>query len=296
MFENYLRSLIRNILKNKFYAFLNISGLALGFATAILIILYIQDETGYDRHYDNYQRIYRIEADIAVKGEHNLYATVPFPLGPALKSEMPEISRMARIDPFATTLFRYKEKEHYESGFFIADSGIFEVFSHRFIYGNPEKSLTEPNTIILTLKTAEKYFGDMNPVGEILTTGYNEIFKVTGVIQDLPGNTHLKFDALISMATFPEPYNNSKPSRFWKIGTYTFLMLNEQASIGDIQDKFPAFYNKYMKALGDQFNLTFNLMTTPLAETHFRQGLSAERPSGNKAYILIFSLLQPSII
>lgn len=293
---NYLRSLVRNILKNRFYTALNLSGLALGFMSALLILVYLQDETGYDKHYKNHERIYRLESDIAVKGDHNLYATIPFPLGPALKAEMPEINRMTRIDPFPTTLFRFKEHEYYESGFYLADSGIFEVFSHQFIAGNPEKSLTEPNTLVITRKTAEKYFGDSNPVGEILVTGNEESYKVTGVIEDLPGNTHLKYDALISMSSFPEPYNNNKPSRFWKIGTYTYILLNSQASVNDIRDKFPEFYNKYMKALGDQFNLTFELMTTPLAETHFRQGLGAERPSGNKGYITIFSVVASFIL
>jgi putative ABC transport system permease protein len=296
MLKNYFISLFRTILKNKFYTTLNIAGLALGFATAILILLYIQDEIGYDRHYRNYERIFRLEADIAVKGDHNLYATIPFPIGPALKAEMPEINSMVRIDPFATTLFRYNDQEHYESNFCLTDSAIFDVFSHRFIYGNPNKSLTEPKTIVLSNKTAQKYFGENNPVGEIMTTGYGENFKVTGVIEDLPGNTHLKYDALISMATIPETYNNSKPSRFWKIGTYTYLLLNENASIDDIHKRFPAFYFKYMKTLGDQFNLTFILMITPLAETHFRQGLGAERPSGNRAYITIFSIVAAFIL
>jgi putative ABC transport system permease protein len=291
MFENYLRSLFRNIIRSKFYTALNIAGLAAGLATAFFILIYVQDETGYDKHYLHYNRIYRIEADIAVKGDHNLYATVPFPFGPAMKTEMPEISQMTRIDPFPTTLFRYKENEYYENNFCLADSTVFDVFSNDFIYGNPASSLTEPNSIVLTQKTAEKYFSDKNPVGEILTSGYDETFKVTGVIEDLPGNTHLKFDAIVSMSTYPETYNNSKPSRFWKIGTYTYLLLNEKASIEDVQNKFPEFYNKYMKTLGDQFNLSFTLMTTPLHETHFRQGLGAERPSGNKSYILIFSVV-----
>ena len=291
MFKSYLRSLFRNITKNKFYSVLNITGLTIGFSTAFLILLYVQDELGYDKHHKNHSRIYRLESDIAVSGNHTLYATVPIPFGPALKLEMPEIEQFVRLDNLGNILFRYKEAEHYEDNFFLADSTVFEVFTHKFIYGNPDKSLTEPNTIVLTKKIADKYFGDKNPVGEILITGGGQNYKITGVIEDLPGNSHLKFDALISISTDAETYSTTKPSRFWRIGTYTFLLLNEQASIDDVFDKFPAFYDKYMKALGEQFKVGFTLMSTPLADTHFRQGLSAERPSGNMAYVLIFSLV-----
>ena len=198
---------------------------------------------------------------------------------------------MLRIDQIGNILFRYKEAEHYEGSFFLADSTVFQVFTHRFIFGNPDKCLTEPNTIVLTKSVSYKYFGDANPVGEMLMSGSGSNYKVTGVIEDLPGNSHLKYDALISMTTDPETYNTTKPSRYWKVGTFTFLLLTEKADINDILDKFPAFYEKYMKALGDQYNLTFNLMATPLAETHFRQGLSAERPAGNMGYVIIFSVV-----
>ena len=291
MFKSYLRSLFRNIIKNKFYSILNIAGLAIGFSTALLILLYVQDELGYDKHHKNYKRIHRLESDIAVSGNHNLYATVPIPFGPTMKLEMPEIEQFVRLDPIGNILFRYNEAEYYEDKFFVADSTMFEVFSHQFIFGKPDKSLTEPNSIVLTHKIATKYFGDKNPVGEVLVSGGGEDYKITGVIEDLPSNSHLKFDALISISTDAETYSTMKPSRFWRIGAYTYLLINEKSSIEDVFDKFPAFYDKYMKALGEQFKVSFTLMSTPLADTHFRQGLGAERPSGNMAYVLIFSLV-----
>jgi putative ABC transport system permease protein len=296
MFSNYLRSLYRNIISNKFYTILNVTGLGVGFATTILILLYIQDELGYDKHHLKHKRIYRIESDIAVSGKHNLYATAPIPFAPTLKVEMPEVEQFVRLDPIGNILFRYNESEHYEDNFFLADSTVFEVFTHAFVFGNPEKSLSEPNTIVLTRKTSEKYFGKKNPVGEILISGGGENYKVTGVIEDLPGNSHLKYDGLVSISTEAETYSTMKPSRFWRIGAYTFLLLNENASVSDVFDKFPDFYNKYMKATGDQYNVRFTLMATPLAKTHFRQGLGAERPSGNMAYVTIFSIVAAFIL
>ncbi len=140
----------------------------------------------------------------------------------------------------------------------------------------------------------KKYFEDEDPLDKIITSGDGNGYKVTGVIEDLPSNSHLKYDALISSTTFENElggldFSVMKPSRFWRIGTFTFVLLKENASIDDVHDKFVGFYDKYMKDLGDQYNLDFNLMTTPLADTHFRQGLAGERPSGSMAYILIFS-------
>jgi len=294
MFKNYLLGLYRNIAKNKFYTALNITGLSLGIAIALFILLFVQDEISYDKYHENFQRIYRIESDFIVNNKHDKYASVPIPMGPALKIEFPEIEEFTRLKRFSKTLFRFNEKQYYEEDFYFADSTIFNVFTHEFLLGDPEKSLTEPSTIVLTQETAYRYFGDENPMGQIITSALDNNYKVTGVIKNLPGNSHLRFDALISNATLvsflgAEDYNSMKPGKFWRIGVYTYLLIEENSSIRAIHEKFPVFYEKYMKSIGDMINGSYNLMSTPLAETHFRQGLAADRPSGNKAYILIFA-------
>ncbi|OQX80967.1 MAG: hypothetical protein B6D61_01245 [Bacteroidetes bacterium 4484_249] len=294
MFKNYLLGLYRNIAKNKFYTALNVAGLSLGIAIALFILLYVQDEISYDKHHEKYQRIYRIESDFNVNNKHDKYAIVPIPMGPALKIEFPEIEEFTRLRMFSKTLFRFNEKQYYEEDFYFADSTIFNVFTHEFVLGNPVKSLTEPFTIVLTQETAKRYFGNENPMGQIITSVLDNNYKVTGVIKDLPGNSHVKFDALISNATLvnllgAEDYNSMKPGKFWRIGVFTYLLIEENSSIKAIHEKFPVFYEKYMKSIGDLINGSYNLMSTPLADTHFRQGLAADRPSGNKAYILIFS-------
>jgi len=301
MFKNYFRSLYRNIINNKFYTAINIIGLAIGIATALLILLYIQDELSYDKHYEKHKRIYRIESDITINNKHQQYAIAPFPLGPALKNEFPEIEESVRIDQIGNILFRYEEKEYYEDSFFLADSTVFNVFSHKFLLGSPKKSLTEPYSIVLTESIALKYFDEKNPLNKIITSGAGINYKITGVIEDLPTNAHLKYDALISSTTIENElggldFSEMKPSRFWRIGAFTYILLKENTSIEAIHDKFHVFYEKYMKDLGDQYNLNFNLMTTPLADTHFRQGLGGERPSGNMAYILIFSAVAVFIL
>jgi putative ABC transport system permease protein len=254
-------------------------------------MLFIFDELSYDKHHENHERIFRIESDFAVNNNHNLYATAPIPLGPALKNEIPEIEEFVRIDVLGNTLFRYKDREYIESDFFLADSTIFKVFTHIFLSGNPEMCLVEPNSVVLTESVALKYFADEDPMDKILTGGNGDSYKVTGVIEDLPANSHLRFDGLVSISTHADEYSTTKPSRFWRIGTFTFILLQKDASIEAVIERFPDFYNKYMKPLGDQFNVTYEIMFTPLSQTHFRKGLDADRPTGNKAYILIFSVI-----
>jgi len=262
-------------------------------AAAIFILLYVQDEIAYDKHHLNYERIHRLESDITVNNNHQKFAVVPIPFAPALKTEFPEIEQITRIDIIGSLLMRYNNNQFYEEHFLLADSTVFEVFTHEFLLGDPANSLTEPNSIVITESIWLKYFDGHNPIGEILMSGNGDQFKVTAVIKDLPGNSHLKFDALISTNSTStelntEDFNTTKASRFWRIGAFTYVLLKENTQISDIHDKFYLFYEKYMKDLGDQYNLNYELMSTPLSETHFRGGLDGDMPTGNKSYIYIF--------
>jgi putative ABC transport system permease protein len=246
-------------------------------AATIFILLYVQDELAYDKHHLKHDRIYRLESDITVNNNHQKFAVVPVPFAPALKTEFPEIEQIVRIEIIGSLLMRYRDQQYYEENFLLADSTVFDVFTHRFLLGDPVTSLTEPNSIVITQKIRQKYFAGDNPFGEILISGNGDQFKITGVIEDLPNNSHLKFDALISTNSqstefSTEDFNTTKPSRFWRIGAFTYLLLKENTQISDIHDKFYLFYEKYMKELGDQYNLNFELMSTPLAETHFSSG------------------------
>jgi len=301
MLKNYLISLYRSIVRNRFYSFLNIAGLSVGIAAAIFILLYVQDELSYDKYNEKRDRIFRIESDFTIGNKHDKFAIVPVPMGPALKIEFPEVESFVRLFGAGNTLFRAGEKEYYEDYFYFADSTIFDIFSHKLVTGNPKTALNEPNTIVLSETMAKKYFGNDNPMGNIITSGSGKNYKVTGVLMDVPGNSHLRFDALISGMSIAveqgiDDFNSMDPERFWNIGVYTFILLKENSSMQSIHDKFTAFYDKYMKPIGDQINASFNLMSTPLTDTHFRQGVGAELPTGNKSYVYIFTAVAVFIL
>jgi putative ABC transport system permease protein len=294
MFWNYLKSAYRNFTRNKFYTLINILGLSIGLAAFIFILFYLKDEIGYDKHHVKYRQIHRIDSEYSINNKVDKFAIAPVPMGPAFKLEFPEIEEFVRLYGAGNSLIKHGNKEYYEEDFYFCDSTIFDVFTHEFVAGGPEKALTEPNTIVLTEKIARKYFGDEDPLGEIITTGAGNNYSITAVIKDLPINSHLRFDALLSGATIAERqgvenFNSLEPVRFWNIGVYTYILLNENSDIQVIYDKFPDFYDKYMRPIGDQINASYSLITTPLADTHYRAGLAANQPTGNRAYIFIFS-------
>lgn len=293
MLKNYLTSALRSMTKSPFYSLLNIAGLTVGLTTFIFIFIYVSDELTYDKHHDNHDRIYRLESNFTIGTKHDRFAIVPIPMAPALQLEYPEIESIVRFADIDNVLIKIGDKEFYEDDFYFTDSTIFNVFSHKLIVGDLEGSLTEPNTAVLTRSIANKYYGKVNPVGEIFETGDGRIFKVTAVIEDLPGNSHLRFKALLSAATLAaedgeEEFNSMEADRFWNIGVYSYILLNKNSDIESIHQKFPDFYIKYMKELGDVFNASFKLETTKLSDVHLTSDLSADLPTGNISYVYIF--------
>ena len=294
MLKNYLRTAIRGIVKSRFYTILNILGLAIGFAAFIFIFMYVSNEMSYDRYHEKADRIYRIESDFNISGKHDQFAIVPVPMGPALKIEFPEVESFCRFNDLGNSLFKRGDKEFYEEDFYFVDSTVFSMFTHKLIMGNPASCLVEPFSMVISEKIAEKYFGNENPMGQIIESGTGRQYKITGVMEEVPQYSHLWFNGLISATTLSnivgeEQFNSMEPGRFWNIGVYTFLLIRENADMQSIHDKFGGFYDKYMKPVGDSFNASFNLMSTPLIQTHFSGNLSADLPKGNMAYIYLFS-------
>lgn len=299
MLKNYFKSAYRNIIKNKFYSALNVFGPAIGITCAILILLYVKNELTFDKHNDKYERIYRLESDFTISGKTTLAGLTARPMAPTLKDEYPEIEQFVRFAGFGVQdiLFTYKDLKFFEDNLYFTDSTIFKVFSHEFILGSPENALNEPNTMVITESFASRYFGKENPVGENINTSNFGNFRITGVIKDVPVNSHLKFDCLLSMATVvdfaggAENFNARNAPAFWNISDFGYILLNENSNIDDLLNKFPEFYEKYMASLGKQINATFDLKATRLDKVHFNTQLEFDLPVGNFNYIIIFSLV-----
>ena len=298
MFRNWLITILRNLVRDKYYSAINILGLAVGLTVTIFIILYIYDEVTYDRSHLLYKRIYRLEADFTIDNKHDKFAVTQVPMGPTLKDEYPEIEEFTRCVNVGTMYFRHKDREFTEDSIMFADSTFFKIFTHKFLYGDPEHALNRPNTIVITKSFADRYFGNENPLGQTITTITGEVFEISAVIDNLPDNLHLKFNGLISAATIAERigvdrFNDRSSGSFWNVGIYTYVLLKEGTSMQSVLDKFPQFYDKYMKEIGDQIKGSMNLMATPLAEIHMKPrdaGLGYDLPTGNRSYIYIFTI------
>lgn len=296
MFKNYVLSAVRNFKKNRFYSIINILGLSFGITAAAFILLYITEEMGYDKHFANYQTLYRLESDFSINNKHDKFALTSLPLGPVFKTEMPEIESYARFINNENVVFKYADKEFYEKKVFFADSAAPVMFTLNFIEGDAKSSLVNPFTMIVSESTARKYFGDGEAYGKTLVSGENRGYKITGIFKDLPQNTHMPFDILLSIESLATIYGNDnfrsvRPESFWNVNSYTFIKLKNPGDIAIIHERAKAFYVKYMKTVGDQLNATFNLMTTRLDQIHLTTKLTGDFPAGNKSYMYLMGLV-----
>ena len=294
MLRNFIKTTLRSLVKDRYYSAINILGLAAGLTVTILIILFIQDELTYDQHHELHERVYRLESDFTLDNKNHKFGATQIPLGPTLMDEYPEIINYARCAPVGTLYFVDEDREFQEDSIWFADSTFFQLFTHEFTHGDPVSALNRPNTMVITENFAGRHFGKENPIGENLTDIDNNIYEITGVVRNLPGNSHLKFNGLMSSLTLAERiglerFNDRSANSFWNIGIYSYILLAENGSMQDVLDKFPGFYDKYMKELGDQIKGGFDLMATPLADIHLNpMVLEYDLPKGNRSYVYIF--------
>lgn len=302
LFKNYLLSLVRNALRDKFFTLLNLLGLAVGITASILIFLYVQDQLTFDKQNEHYERIYRLEGDFYISEKQDLTAITQIPLGPTLKDEYPEIEEQTRIFPRRDLYFKRGEDTFKEDSIMLADSTIFSVFTLPFVTGDPNTALTAPFSIVISRSLAHKYFGSWDIVGKSIQDLEGTTFNITGVFEDLPGNVHLRYNGLISNSTIEdqigsERFNDRSAGSFWNVQTYTYILMAENTRPDMVEAKIPEFYDKYMKELGDQINASFDLRITPLADVHFQKDeLTWDLPKGNMNYVYIMAIIAVLLI
>ena len=297
MFKNFIKVAIRNLMNRKFYSIINILGLAIGLTCTILIASFVQNELSYDKHHKNHKRIFRLESHFNIQESEDLFAATAFPLGPALKLEYPQdVAEFCRFMDMDNNLFQYEEKQFFEENVYFADSTLTDIFTHEFISGSPSDALNDPNEIVLSQSFAKRIFDDIDPIGKTLETGNGTIYTITGIIKDVPHNSHLRFEAIASMITLKpifgaERYESLDSQAFWNVGFYTYIMLTENGNIQNVLDAYPEFNEKYIKPVGDMINATFKFMTKPLADVHLHSDVGYDLPTGNIAYVYIFSIV-----
>lgn len=290
MIKNLLIVALRNFKRDKGYSLLNIIGLTIGITFSLLLIFYIKDELGYDRHNKKADRIYRINSMIKEKDKDLMkWAITPFPLGPALKKDYPEVEEAVRFvgGGGGKTMYKNGELKFYEEKFFYADSNAFKIFSCQFIEGSPETALVQPNSLVLTQTLAEKYFGkNKSAVGSVLQNDKNENYKVTAVIKDLPKNSSLIFNLLASETSLPKDFANN----WGGFGFYTYILLKPNTSAATFEKKLPPLYDKYLAPVFAQFNIKIDFKIQNITAIHlYSDNANEPEELGSISYVYIFA-------
>ena len=185
MFENYFRIAFRNLVRHKGYTFINIAGLAIGLTCCILIVTYIINELQFEKCHQRSDHVYRISSEMNFAGQTSYTAATTVPLGPAVMEEFPEVEYATRISPTDNVLISYEDIRFREDSFFFVDSTIFNIFTFPLLRGNPETALRDPFTMVISQEIAKKYFGDKDPIGQVLQYENQYDFIITGVLQDI---------------------------------------------------------------------------------------------------------------
>ena len=289
MIKNLLLIAIRNFKKDKWYSLLNILGLTIGITFSLFLIFYIRDELNYDRFYDKADRIFRVVSYIQEPDKKTNWTLTQLPLGPTLKKDFPEVEEAVRFQGRERTLFKNGENNFYETKIYYADSNVFKIFSYKFIEGNAATALMLPNSIVLSKTLANKYFGKNTPaVGKTLRTVY-DVYKVTAVIEDLPKNSHLLFDMLISISSILKGPQSGQDN-WGNFNNFTYVLMKPGTTAAAFEKKLVPMYDKYMAALFAQFNVKMKYGVQPITAIHLHSDLEREPEElGNMSYIWIFS-------
>lgn len=291
MFQNYLSVALRNLRRHPAYSLINIAGLAIGMATCILILLYIQDELSYDRYHPHADRVYRIVDDIESGGQTVQTAGTPTGWGPALKRDYPEIELVVRLRGTESAwLVDLGNTIYYERKVIWAGSDLFEMFSIPLAAGDQSVALAEPYSMVISEDLALKYFGDEEAIGKAVNLDNRWDFTVTGVMKNIPTNSHLRPDMFVSYSTMTA-IQSGWDLDDWEYhrNLYTYVRLRENVSASDFEAKLPAFLERHAGDRYREAGISLRPSLQPLADIHLYSNRESEHePNGDIRYVALF--------
>jgi putative ABC transport system permease protein len=287
MIKNLIKIALRHFLKDKAYSVLNVLGLTTGITFSLLLVFYVLDELSYDSHHAKNERIFRVGAFVQEKDTFSQFSVTQNLLAPTLKNEFPEVEEASRLLNAGERMFENAGRKYYENKFYFADSTFFKIFTHRFLEGDPATALTRPFSIILTKSLAIKYFGrDQPALGKTLLSGSGKVFNITGVVEDVPKNSHITFNGLVSFSTIPK----NEDEGWGSFGAYTYVLLNKNSSGEQFEHRLKPLYDKYMAPIFAQFQIKIRYVVQNITDIHLRSKMDEEPEElGSMSYIYIFS-------
>jgi len=304
MFKNYVKVALRNLTRFKAYSVINITGLAVGMACCILILLYVFDELSYDRFHKNSDRIYRVAITGNLGGNDFTAAVSAPPLRNTLMNDYPEVVSATRVKNFGFPVLRYGDKVFSEERFFWVDSTFFDVFTVEFVKGNPKTALNLPESVVLTERMARKYFGNEDPIGKLINSDNRRDYKITGVVKEFPRNSHFHFDFLASLSS----YAFVDQQGWLNNDQYTYFLLQDDYPVERFEEKLHKIVETYAWPVVERFlnvpaeelkksGARYEYFLQPLTDIHLYSNLDAEvEPNGDITYVYIFSLIAAGIL
>ncbi len=300
MIRNYIKIAFRNLVKNKVFSAINVFGLAIGIASCLIIVLFVQDELSYDRYNEKADRIVRVVFKGMMNGEQMKEAVTMAPTAHTIKNDYPEVEDATRLRGYGTHKITIGDKTFNDGNLAYVDANFFQIFTLPLIKGDAKTALTEPNTIVITQSMANKYFGNADPIGKILTfKDWKQAYKVTGVIDKIPANSHFHFDLFGSMVSLEDAKGTS-----WLSSNYfSYLLLRPGQDYKKLEAKMPQVVDKYMapqieKGLGvtlAEFRKKGNdvgLYLQPLTDIHLYSDFTVNlEPGGDVRYVYIFGAI-----
>ncbi len=295
MLKNYIKIAVRNLFKNSLYSVINVVGLAIGLACFILIGIYVKNETGYDQFFSNSENIYRLNTYVDVNGVQNKYSMAHYPASFDMVAEFPEVTNAATVfKPFFFSnllpTIKHEDNEYQERKFYLADSSFFTIFDYDFQYGNPDKVFETANSVVITDEVARKYFGEINPLGKIITFQDTVSLKVTGVLAPVRGKTHLDFDFLAhSKLLISQLVGFRIDNDYRGMWYYSYVTLTPGANPEHTNSKLQAFVKKHYLPRYTENNAMLKLQA--IEDIHLKSDFSNADMSvnGNIQYVYTLS-------
>ena len=272
IFSN-IKFTFRNFRKQKLFAFVNLAGLTLGIISASLILIYISYELSFDRFHKNSDRILRVYSTFTMGGANEAWVQTPAPLASFLQNKFPEVVKTVRIAAVPKCLLSAGDKNFFEEKIVIADSSIFDVFTFPLIIGNPNEVFAQPNSVVLTESIAKKYFGKNNPIGKTIRYNRKIDLTVTGIMKNIPGNTHLQFDMVVSMSSAKTFFWDDFMENRMNTVVFTYLLTNPDTDFEKFEKSVSQATQEYTGGdFGD--NKLYHVQT--LTSIHLHSDLGGE--------------------
>ena len=304
MLKRHIKLALIHLRKNRSFTLINLIGLAISLAATLFIILYVESEYSYDKHWKDASQIYRISEEVTMQGKSQLYATTGYQMADELKEHFPQVEASTRLHyGHKPVLFHHEEKAIEIPGSYYADSCFFDVFNLNFISGNPHKALSAPESIVISESTANKFFGHSDVLGHFLKTDHTT-FTITGIFKDIKKESHLNINTLRSASTYTKE-KRDKWSRdwVWQI-TYTYLKMSPQSSLSQFKQQMDRWKKEtiapYIKT--SELNMDINFHLLPIGDIHLKSPFSFDAPSNSSEkyqhilmWVALFLLLTSSI-